>query len=249
MNGHAARPRLNLAIDLDGVLTEHPRPLATAASEKFRLDLPERAFVDSAGLNVPHTVRDWVYSDDGPASQLHPAEGAQQFLRDVLDLLGPDNVQIITARSAGSASMTRHWLQRHNFPDVTVLFADDKPTVAAQRGCNVAVEDSIRHARSYSDSGMLCFLISPPDAYTDDLPGVVRVDSLTPIPALLRDEMDRIDDGKNGTAAFAARPRIVISDAIDPGARASLWSKSPKSSMSTAPIPRPCWRCSAMPTP
>ncbi len=70
--------------------------------------------------------------------------------------------------------MTRHWLQRHNFPDVTVLFADDKPTVAAQRGCNVAVEDSIRHARAYSDSGMLCFLIAPPDAYTDDLPGVVQ---------------------------------------------------------------------------
>ena len=43
---------------------------------------------------------------------------------------------------------------------------------------------------------------------------MVRVDSLTPIPGLLRDEIERIDDGKNGTAAFAARPRIVISDAI-----------------------------------
>ncbi len=62
-------PRYNLAIDLDGVLTEHPRPLAMAASQKFGLDLPERAFVDSAGLNVPQTVRDWVYSDEGPASQ------------------------------------------------------------------------------------------------------------------------------------------------------------------------------------
>src|SRR5215207_9911608 len=222
LNGHAARPRLNLAIDLDGVLTEHPRPLAIAASEKFKLDLPERAFVDSAGLNVPQTVRDWVYSNDGPASQLQPAEGAQQFLRDVVELLGLENVQLITARSAASAEMTRHWLQRHNFPDIAILFADDKPTVALQRGCTVAVEDSLRHARAYSDSGMLCFLISPPDAYADDLPGVVRVDSLTPIPALLRDEMERIDDGKNGSAAFAARPRIVISDAIDPGARLAL---------------------------
>jgi D-3-phosphoglycerate dehydrogenase len=221
-NGHAVRPRLNLAIDLDGVLTEHPRPLAIAASEKFKLDLPERAFVDSAGLNVPQVVRDWVYSDDGPASQLHPADGAQQFLRDVIELLGHDNVQIITARSAASAEMTRHWLQRHNFPEIRVLFADDKPTVASQCGCNVAVEDSIRHARAYSDSGMLCFLISPPDAYTDDLPGVVRVDSLTPVPSLLRDEIERIDDGRNGTAAFAARPRIVISDAIDAGARSAL---------------------------
>ncbi len=221
-NGTAARHRLNLAIDLDGVLTEHPRPLAVAASRKFELDLPERAFVDSAGLNVPQTVRDWVYSDTGPASQLQPADGAQRFLRDVIDLLGPDHVQIITARSAASANMTRHWLQRHNFPDVSILFADDKPTVAAQRGCNVAVEDSIRHARSYSDSGMLCFLIAPPDAYSGDLPGVVRVDSLSPIPGLLREEIARIDDGKNGTAAFSARPRIVISDAIDPDARIAL---------------------------
>ncbi len=60
LNGHSTRPRLNLAIDLDGVLTEHPRPLALAASQKFGLDLPERAFVDSAGLNVPQAVRDWV---------------------------------------------------------------------------------------------------------------------------------------------------------------------------------------------
>ena len=222
MNGHTTRPPLNLAIDLDGVLTEHPRPLAIAASQKFGLDLPERAFVDSAGLNVPQTVRDWVYSDEGPASQLHPADGAQQFLRDVLDLLGPVNVQIITARSAASANMTRHWLQRHNFPDVTVLFADDKPTVAAQRSCNVAVEDSLRHARAYSDSGMLCFLIAAPDAYSDDLPGVVRVDSLTPVPMLLRDELARIDNGKKGATASAARPRIVISDSIDSGARATL---------------------------
>jgi D-3-phosphoglycerate dehydrogenase len=222
MNGHSARPRLNLAIDLDGVLTEHPRPLAIAASQKFGLDLPERAFVDSAGLNVPQAVRDWVYADDGPASKLQPAEGAQHFLREVIDLLGIENVQIITARSAASADMTRHWLQRHNFPEITILFADDKPTVASQRCCNVAVEDSIRHARSYSDSGMLCFLIAPPDAYADELPGVVRVDSLTPIPGLLRDEIERIDDGKNGTAAFAARPRIVISDAIDADARIAL---------------------------
>lgn len=222
VNGHAAHPRLNLAIDLDGVLTEHPRPLAIAASHKFGLDLPERAFVDSAGLNVPQAVRDWVYADEGPASRLQPAQGAQHFIGEVIDLLGPENVQIITARSSASAVMTRHWLQHHNFPEIAIVFADDKPTVAAQRGCNVAVEDSIRHARSYSDSGMLCFLIAPPDAYADDLPGVVRVDSLAPIPGLLRDEIARIDDGRHGATGLVARPRIVISDAIDADARTAL---------------------------
>ena len=60
--------RLKLAIDLDGVLTEHPRPLAHAASARFGVEMPESAFVDSAGLNVPDQVRDWVYSPDGPAA-------------------------------------------------------------------------------------------------------------------------------------------------------------------------------------
>src|SRR5680860_1345842 len=34
-----------IAIDLDGVLTEHPAPLAAAANQRFKLDLPERAFI------------------------------------------------------------------------------------------------------------------------------------------------------------------------------------------------------------
>ena len=49
----SASPTFNVAIDLDGVLTEHPRPLARAAHAAFGLDLPESEFVDSAGLNVP----------------------------------------------------------------------------------------------------------------------------------------------------------------------------------------------------
>ncbi len=52
---------ISVAIDLDGVLTEHPRPLAIAANAKFGMDLPESAFIDSAGINVPMAVRDWVY--------------------------------------------------------------------------------------------------------------------------------------------------------------------------------------------
>ena len=64
--------RFRLAIDLDGVLTEHPRPLAHAASARFGVEMPESAFVDSAGLNVPDQVRDWVYGPDGPASKLKP---------------------------------------------------------------------------------------------------------------------------------------------------------------------------------
>ena len=73
--------RLRLAIDLDGVLTEHPRPLAQAASARFGVEMPESAFVDSAGLNVPDQVRDWVYSPDGPAARLQPDPRAAEFLR------------------------------------------------------------------------------------------------------------------------------------------------------------------------
>src|SRR5215216_1254048 len=87
--------RLRLAIDLDGVLTEHPRPLAQAASARFGVEMPESAFVDSAGLNVPDEVRDWVYGPDGPASQLSPDPEAAEFLHKLLELVGPENVSII----------------------------------------------------------------------------------------------------------------------------------------------------------
>ena len=101
-----------IAIDLDGVLTENPAPLAHAANVRFELDLPERAFVDSAGLNVAMHVREWVYSDNGPAHSLQPAPGAQDFLQDAIRLFGEGNALIITARPEGSAAMTIAWLKR-----------------------------------------------------------------------------------------------------------------------------------------
>ncbi|MGD9714386.1 MAG: phosphoglycerate dehydrogenase [Thermomicrobiales bacterium] len=221
-NGRSNHRTLKLAIDLDGVLTEHPRPLAISASEHFGLDLPERAFVDSAGLNVPQAVRDWVYADDGPASLLEPAHGAQDFLRRVIELLGQDNVQIITARSAASAEMTRGWLQRHGFQAIEITFADDKPTVAFQRGCTVAVEDSLRHARSYAASGILCYLISPAGTITEESASIVQVESLAEVVDRLTEEVHSglqicgtEDDGTR-------RPTIVIADVMHPIAREQL---------------------------
>jgi D-3-phosphoglycerate dehydrogenase len=221
-NGRGGSRTVNLAIDLDGVLTEHPRPLATAASAHFGLDLPERAFVDSAGLNVPQAVREWVYGDDGPAARLEPAHGAQDFLRSALELLGPERVRIITARSAASAEMTRGWLQRHSFPNVEITFADDKPTVAFQRGCTVAVEDSLRHARAYAASGILCYLIASPATYSDDIAGIVRVDGLAEIIDRLTDEVRSIDSGLPGAVDAPKPPTIVIADAMHPIAREQL---------------------------
>ena len=81
---------VRVAIDLDGVLTEHPRPLAHAASAHFGQEMPESAFVDSAGLNVPSEVRDWVYGEDGPAAALRPAPDGAAFLRDLIGLLGAE---------------------------------------------------------------------------------------------------------------------------------------------------------------
>ena len=221
-NGRGGFKTVNLAIDLDGVLTEHPRPLATAASAHFGLDLPERAFVDSAGLNVPQAVRDWVYGDDGPASRLEPAHGAQDFLRAALELLGPDRVRIITARTAASAEMTRGWLQRHSFPKVEITFADDKPTVAFQRGCTVAVEDSLRHARAYAASGILCYLIAASGALSEEIAGIVRVDSLMDVIERLTDEVRSIDSVQAGDFNAPKPPTIVIADAMHPIAREQL---------------------------
>src|SRR5579875_1347675 len=124
-----------LAVDLDGVLTEYPSLLATAANGWFGLDLPPHTFVDSIGLEVPLAVREWVYSADGPARDLQPAESAIELLAELLELFGPENVRIITARPATAQAMTLDWLRLHRFPACQVAFADDKVVVA--RACGM----------------------------------------------------------------------------------------------------------------
>ncbi|MDQ4099610.1 MAG: phosphoglycerate dehydrogenase, partial [Chloroflexota bacterium] len=223
----ADEPAPRIAIDLDGVLTENPAPLAHAANARFGLSLPERAFVDSAGLNVALEVREWVYSEDGPAYDLQPAPGAQEFLQDAIRLFGEGNALIITARPEGSAAMTIAWLKRYGFPVCNVIFADDKMTVARRQGCGFAVEDSERHARNYAAGGITCFLLDHDHhASVADEPAIRAVDNFTTIVAILRDLRD--DEGRRRhvagllpplEAALVERPRIVVSDAIHPLAR------------------------------
>ena len=220
-----------IAIDLDGVLTENPAPLAHAANVRFELDLPERAFVDSAGLNVAMHVREWVYSDDGPAHSLQPAPGAQDFLQDAIRLFGEGNALIITARPEGSAAMTIAWLKRYGFPVCNVIFADDKMTVARRQGCGFAVEDSERHARNYAAGGITCFLLDHQDSVADE-PAIRPVRDFDAIVAILRDLRD-LDGRRDRVArllppvvAASERPRIVVSDAIHPIARDELASQA-----------------------
>jgi D-3-phosphoglycerate dehydrogenase len=219
------------AIDLDGVLTEHPAPLAKAANERFSVDLPERAFVDSAGLNVPMDVREWVYSDDGPASALRPSQGAQEFLRKLIQAVGDGNALILTARPESAASMTIDWLKRNGFPSVNVLFADDKTTLARRQGCSHAVEDSDRHAGNYAAGGIHCFLINhraTPTVFDDD--AITTVTSFEQILA----KVAALVDLEGRRAAITAdlppmsrlqsstRPCIVVSDTIHEAAREEL---------------------------
>ena len=217
-----------LAVDLDGVLTEHPRPLAVAASARFGLDLPENAFVDSAGLNIPTEVCDWVYGDDGPASRLRPAPDGAAFLRGVVDLLGDGNVKIITARPEGSAGMTRAWLRRQGFVDCEILYADLKAEVALRHGLGHAVEDSLRHARAYAAAGLTCFLVNADEASLDqDDDRILKVESLAALGRLVAREPSALAGAgpspltSNGAAPRRPRrPRVVVSDAIHPIARA-----------------------------
>jgi len=220
-----------IAIDLDGVLTEHPAPLAAAANQRFRLDLPERAFIDSAGLNVPLEVREWVYSDDGPAARLRPAADALEFLSQMIDTFGIENVTILTARPERSAGMTRAWLQRNGFPDLQVIFADDKLTAARAWGCRFAVEDSERHALNYAAGGITCFLIDDPHhPHHADEPEIVPVSGLADIAgrvtALLastgRREAITALLPPVETADIGGAPVIVVSDAIHAIAREEL---------------------------
>lgn len=223
-----------IAVDLDGVLTEHPRPLAQAASARFGMELPESAFIDSAGLNVPIEVRDWVYSDTGPASALRPAPGATEFLDRVIDLFGLENVIIVTARPETSAPMTMGWLHQYGFSDCQVIYADFKAAIALQQRCAFAVEDSLRHARNYVAAGVTCYLLAGSDAQpAAHERGIVRVTDLTSLARLLSAErrsnqMDGADPShRSGDVAPSKnesneRPTIVISDAIHPAARARL---------------------------
>jgi len=220
-----------IAIDLDGVLTEHPAPLATASNAYFGLDLPERAFIDSAGLNVSMEVREWVYSDDGPAASLEPRPNAQDFLRQVLELFGPQNSMILTARPGSASKMTEAWLDRHGFPRIQIIFADDKMIHARRHGCRFAIEDSERHALNYAAGGITCFLIDPSHhIHLDDEPSIIRVDGFADILAHLgqvRSPVNRrqavanalppVDEG-----VLPQKPVIVVSDAIHPIAREVL---------------------------
>ena len=225
---------MRLAIDLDGVLTEHPRPLAQAASSRFGIVMPESAFVDSAGLNVPEEVRTWVYAPTGPASLLAPAADGASFLGQVIALLGADNVKIVTARPDASAEMTQSWLRRHDFPECEVLFADLKAAVALKHGLGFAVEDSLRHARNYAAAGVVCFLVNNEGAMPGaDEPHIVPVGDLGELSRLLaadrrprmnEDGASKADPVVHGASGGheAARPVIVVSDAIHPVARARL---------------------------
>lgn len=226
--------RFRLAIDLDGVLTEHPRPLAHAAAERFGVEMPESAFVDSAGLNVPAQVRDWVYAPDGPASQLQPDPSAAAFLRRAIDLLGAENVAIVTARPEPSAEMTRTWLRVHGFPDCPVVFADLKAAVALRSGFSHAVEDSLRHARNYSAAGVSCFLVKAGEsaaglddpritvaADLDALFGLIAA-QVTSNGAAAMPESTTMANDAIGNDERTVRPTIVVSDAIHPAARARL---------------------------
>lgn len=223
--------RFRLAIDLDGVLTEHPRPLAHAASARFGVEMPESAFVDSAGLNVPEQVRDWVYGPDGPASQLQPDPAAADFLRRAIALVGEENIAIVTARPEPSAEMTRAWLRLHGFPECPIVFADLKAAVALRSKFSHAVEDSLRHARNYAAAGVTCFLVKAgdPGDQLDD-PRIAPADDLDALFDIIAAHIARggkaaVNDPAIDPAAAAdpdaeaTRPLIVVSDAIHPAAR------------------------------
>ncbi|CAN5339893.1 hypothetical protein BH23CHL1_BH23CHL1_19740 [soil metagenome] len=204
---------IKIAIDLDGVLTEHPGPLAQAANDRFSLTLPESAFVDSAGHSVSLEARDWVYGADGPASKLSVAPQSRQFLSRLVSEFGPENVFIITARPELSGEMTREWLRKNNLDLCPVIYAEDKVEVALRLGITHAVEDSQRHAAAYAAAGITAFFL---------------VDGRSPVPdGITNPVIDLLDAAARLIANSRPvvppqRPRIIISDPIDPSARAEL---------------------------
>jgi D-3-phosphoglycerate dehydrogenase len=208
-----ATAQIRLAIDLDGVLSEHPAPLARAANAHFNLILPDSAFVDSAGHAVSDAVRDWVYGPDGPAAHLRVEPLARDFLRRVVARLGAENVRIVTARPVASLGMTMDWLRSHNLDLCEVVFADNKVAVAQEQGMTHAVEDSVRHATAYARAGVTCYLVT--GAAGTHVRGVEHtVVDLAEAAARLFDDVV--------AHTPKPRPKIVVSDPIAPSAHAAL---------------------------
>jgi D-3-phosphoglycerate dehydrogenase len=204
---------IRLAIDLDGVLTEHPAILARAANEHFNLVLPDSAFVDSTGHAVTMAVRDWVYGPDGPATRLAVNPLARDFLRRMAARLGAENMRIITARPPSSREMTLAWLAQHGLDVCDVLFADDKVSVARELGVTHAIEDSIRHTRAYAAAGITCYFL--PGGLTVRPRGIMhQVADLAEAAARILDEARLLTP--------VPRPKIVISDQISASARERL---------------------------
>jgi D-3-phosphoglycerate dehydrogenase len=235
MSEHYSLPEstpFRIAVDMDGVLTGSPVPLAHAANAHFGLELPDIAFVDSSGLNVPMHVREWVYGPDGPAFDMNPAPGAQQFFRSLVDLAGADNVIIVTARPESSADMTLRWLRKHGFEHSQVIFADDKIGIAKRQGCRFAIEDSLRHARNYASGEVTCYLINrAPEAPDHDNAWIVPVTTFGDIVSLLAAERS----APATSAMIASLPplaegqvdakwKIVVADNIHAVAREHLGS-------------------------
>jgi len=206
-------PVIRLAIDLDGVLTEHPALLARAANDQFNLVLPDSAFVDSAGHAVTMAVREWVYAPDGPAANMIPNPLARDFLKRVTSRLGRENVYIVTARPVMSEMMTLGWLARHGLDLCDVYFADDKVRMARELGVTHAVEDSIRHAKAYTAAGITCYFLP--------IGLAVRPKGISNIAVDLAEVAARLFD-EYRAATPAPRSRIVISDQIAADARARL---------------------------
>ncbi len=204
---------IRVAIDLDGVLTEHPGPLAIAANERYNLTLPESAFVDSAGHSVSLEVRTWVYSDDGPASKLGVSPQAKHFLSRIVAEFGRENIFIVTARPDSSSGMTTVWLEANGLDLCPVIFADDKVAVALRLGITHAVEDSVRHATAYQAAGVTAFYLTDGSGQLPD-----GVDN--PVIDLLDAAARMIANSR--PVVPPARPTIVISDVIDASARAEL---------------------------
>ncbi|MDI3341796.1 MAG: phosphoglycerate dehydrogenase [Sphaerobacter sp.] len=210
---------IRLACDLDGVLTEHPRILAHAANDTYGLSLPPHAFVDSASCNVPAEIRRWVYGPDGPARRLAPVPDGAAFIAAAMAALGAENVFILTARPEESRATTEEWLRAHGFPPCRLVFAEDKVPVALARGVTHAVEDSLRHATAYAAAGIRCLLLTSDPAPPGESPLIERVPDLEAVRARLLGEPD---DREPAEERRTIRYRIVISDVIDPQARARL---------------------------
>jgi uncharacterized HAD superfamily protein len=168
-----------IAVDIDGTIADMVSPLRVFYNEKTGTNLMEEDFSyelwKTLGLKPGE---EWGVLNDFHSSsyfeRILPIEGSQTGISRLF-CRGYD-LNILTARPESWKLKTIDWIE-NNFPNVfsQIHFTDKKSEVCIDRGYNLFIEDSPKHANECAEMGINVFLIRRYWNWETLKPGVIPV--------------------------------------------------------------------------